>query len=48
MSWDWLECEQDGCSGACVGDETNCLAHIGAKEHDATLERFSESGELDG
>ena len=47
MADSWLTCDQDGCSGARTGDETRCLAHVGAEERGATLKRFSEGGELD-
>jgi uncharacterized protein YjbI with pentapeptide repeats len=47
MSDRWITCDQEGCSGACVGGEASCLAHMGAKERRAMLEQFSESGELD-
>ena len=47
MSVSWPTCDQDGCSGACIGDETTCLAHMGAKERNAALERFSGGGGLD-
>ena len=47
MADSWPTCDQDACSGARIGDETRCLAHVGAEERGATLKRFSEGGELD-
>jgi hypothetical protein len=44
---EWPSCDEDGCSGVRTGDETRCLAHVGADERGATLKRFSRSGELD-
>jgi uncharacterized protein YjbI with pentapeptide repeats len=47
MAESWPTCDQDGCQGVCVADATGCLAHVGAKERDATLAQFAKSGELD-
>src|SRR5690242_16156495 len=45
MSGDWPPCDQ--CGGIRIAGGDRCLAHVGADERDATLKRFSESGELD-
>jgi len=49
MSMDdsWSPCDQDGCSGACTGDGSSCLAHADSKERVAALERFSKGEGLD-
>ena len=47
MADSWPTCDQDGCSGACVDGKISCLAHVGAKERSAALERFSKGGKLD-
>jgi uncharacterized protein YjbI with pentapeptide repeats len=47
MADSWPTCNEDGCSGACIGDETRCLAHARARKRGATLKRFSKGGGLD-
>jgi uncharacterized protein YjbI with pentapeptide repeats len=47
MPVNWPTCDEDGCSGACTGDETKCLAHAGADEREAALKRYTQGGELD-
>ena len=47
MAESWPTCDQDGCQGVCVADASSCLAHVGAKERDATFAQFAKNGELD-